>query len=77
MNKKVSFGTKPSAAKATTPNAEAWVKERATDEVEPMRRMTIDIPESLHRRIKSQCALRGTMIANEVRELLLQKFGNQ
>lgn len=76
MNKKVSFGVKPSVVRAGGSNVEAWVKERAMDEQEPMRRLTIDISESLHRSIKSQCALRGTKIADEVRELLLQKYGN-
>jgi hypothetical protein len=76
MSKKVSFGAKPST-RAAAPDAEAWVKERATDEKEAMRRLTIDIPDSLHRSIKSQCAMRGTKIADEVRELLLQKYGNQ
>ena len=45
------------------------------DEPEPMKRLTIDVPESLHRSIKAQCAMRGTKIADEVRELLLQKYG--
>jgi len=40
-----------------------------------MKRLTIDVPESLHRSIKAQCAMRGTKIADEVRELLLQKYG--
>jgi len=43
---------------------------------EPMKRLTIDVPMSLHRAIKSQCAIRGTKIADEVRELLVQKYGN-
>jgi hypothetical protein len=30
----------------------------------------------LHRKIKAQCAMRGTKIADELRELLLQKYGN-
>ena len=42
-----------------------------------MKRLTIDIPEELHRTIKSQCAARGTKMADEVRELLLQNYGNQ
>lgn len=44
-------------------------------EAESMKRLTIDISESLHRKIKSTCAMRGTKIADEVRELLLQKYG--
>ena len=74
-NKKVAIGAKP-AAKA--PSADAWVNDRATGaagEADPMKRLTIDIPESLHRKIKAQCAMRGTKIADEVRELLLNKYG--
>ena len=37
-----------------------------------MKRLTIDIPERLHRAVKAQCAMRGTKIADEIRELLLQ-----
>lgn len=75
MSKKVTFGARPSAARATAPDAEAWVAERITDEREPMKRLTIDIPAHLHRAIKTQCASRGTKIADELRELLLQKYG--
>lgn len=74
MTKKVSFSAKPSAQPA---NPDQWVKDRAAQEKEPIKRLTIDIPESLHRAIKSQCAARGAKIADEVRELLLQKYGNQ
>lgn len=48
------------------------IQKREPDAV--MKRLTIDIPESLHRQIKSECALRGTKIADEVRELLVKKF---
>lgn len=41
---------------------------------EENKRLTIDIPASLHRTIKSQCALRGTKIADEVREILIEKY---
>lgn len=72
--KKVSIGAKPST-KPAAPAADAWVESRST-EPEPMKRLTIDIPEALHRAIKAACAMRGTKIADEVRELLLQKYGN-
>ena len=36
------------------------VEELALPE-EPMKRLTIDIPESLHIRVKSQCAKRGSL----------------
>jgi hypothetical protein len=75
--KKISIGAKPSSKQA--PNvADAWVENRAlVAEAEPMKRLTIDIPENLHRAIKTQCAMRGAKIADEVRELLIQKYGNQ
>lgn len=72
--KKVQIGTKPTNKPAPAA-ADAWVESRSNgDEPEPMKRLTIDVPESLHRTIKAQCAMRGTKIADEVRELLLQKY---
>ena len=41
---------------------------------EPMQRVSVDVPVSLHRRIKSQCALRGTKMADEIRVLLETHF---
>lgn len=76
--KKVAFGTKPTNRPAPE-MVDLWVDNRAEDQTvaEPMKRLTIDIPESLHRSIKAQCAMRGSKIVDEVRELLLQKYGNQ
>ncbi len=71
MNKKISFGVKPGAAQPETVKADDWVNRRAT---ETMKRLTIDVPASLHARIKSQCALRGVNMADEVRALLEQHF---
>jgi hypothetical protein len=75
--KKIAFGTKPTNKPAQAPAADDWVDSRAAGEAEIMKRLTIDIPESLHRSIKSQCAMRGSKIADEVRELLLSKYGNK
>ena len=71
MNKKVSFGVKRGAARAETSKADDWVNRR---DAEAMKRLTIDGPASLHARIKSQCALRGVQMADEVRELLEKHF---
>lgn len=71
MSKKVSFGTRPSPAKADTSKADEWVNNRNT---EAMKRLTIDVPARLHARIKSQCAMRGVKMADEVRELLEKHF---
>ena len=71
--KKVSF-----ARKERSPSADAWVENRevSQDEVkqEKMKRLTIDVTESLHKAIKRACADRGTKIADEVRELLREKY---
>lgn len=61
MSKKITIGTHP------TNKVETDV---AADAPEKMKRLTIDIPESLHRDIKMQCAGRGTKIADELREIL-------
>lgn len=73
--KKIAFGPKPS--NKTSPGvADAWVDNRdAGVNQEKMKRLTIDIPESLHRTIKAQCAQRGSKIVDEVRELLSEKYG--
>lgn len=56
--------------------ADAWVENRAeAGSEEKMKRLTLDIPESMHRRIKAQCALNGNTIVEEIREILLQKYG--
>ena len=68
--KKVSIGTTPTAKPATV---DAWVDNHAGQGA--MKRLTFDIPEDLHRAIKVQCAQRGTKIADEIRELLSQKYG--
>lgn len=74
----MTFGAKPTKP---APSADAWVESRSVEDepllVEKMKRLTIDIPESLHKAIKSSCALRGSKIADEVRELLYSKYGKE
>jgi len=72
--KKVSFGAKPSNKAGATPSAEEWVKSRETGQAEPMKRLTLDIPESLHRRIKGTCASRGLKMVDELRVLLEERY---
>ncbi|EJF85858.1 hypothetical protein ME1_01435 [Bartonella vinsonii subsp. arupensis OK-94-513] len=73
-NKKIKIGTKPTNQSIPL-TADAWVESRKGSMEEGMKRLTIDVPESLHRSIKMSCASRGTKIADEVRELLSQKYG--
>jgi predicted DNA binding CopG/RHH family protein len=44
---------------------------------EPMKRFTIDVAETLHKRIKSQCAMQGTKMADVIREMLEKAFPEQ
>lgn len=71
MAKKISFKTKD-----IKKNADDWVEKRKikTSSIEINKRLTIDIPESLHKKIKSTCAINGTSIADEIRKLLKSKF---
>jgi len=41
-----------------------------------MKRLTIDVPASLHANIKVGCARQGIKMADAIRELLEEKFGN-
>lgn len=76
MTKKVQLGPKPTSTAAAPASADKWVESRTSDEAEPIKRLTLDLPESLHRKIKMDCAMRGTKMAEELRELLMQKYGN-
>ena len=74
--KKVSIGRKPERGRTATPEAaaEAWVTDRQESGTEKMKRLTIDVPPSLHHQIKVQCALDGVKMADVVRELLEAHF---
>jgi len=41
---------------------------------EPMKRFTIDVPVSLHTRVKTECAKSGRKMAEVVRDLLERQF---
>lgn len=73
--KKVTIRRKPSA-KAAPGSPDEWVADRLGSG-EPMKRLTIDIPLSLHQKVKSQCALKGENMADAVRTLLEKHFGHQ
>ena len=70
--KKIVIGGKPTANSAPT-SPDDWVANRAGSD-EPIKRLTIDIPLSLHQRVKSQCAMKGDKMADVVRVLLEQRF---
>jgi ParG len=72
MSKKVDFRPKPTAS--VTPDQ--WVESRTAESGAGGRfkRLTIDIPMNLHIRIKTQCASRGTKMADEIRAMLEERF---
>ena len=41
-----------------------------------MKRLTIDIPSELHASVKASCARQGIKMADAIRKLLEEKFGN-
>ncbi len=55
----------------TQVNADDWVENR---DRETTKRLTIDVPASLHARIKATCALRGEKMAEAIREILEEQF---
>ena len=65
--KKVTFGGKPTSGRIAN-SPDEWVSG------EPTKRLTIDIPLSLHQRVKSQCALEGANMAEVIRGLLEKRF---
>lgn len=77
MAKKVSIGAKPSGK-----SVEEWVNSRnekpsSALEVEPVKtkRLTLDIPEPLHKAIKKRAADEGTAMVDMLRELLEKHYG--
>ncbi|MCW1844211.1 hypothetical protein [Prosthecomicrobium hirschii] len=84
MSKTVTFKN-PNTKVAPVPEAEDWVKSRVGKEAvpdpepapvvhvapaEPMKRLTIDVPMSLHRKLKTKCAGEGEKMADVLRRML-------
>lgn len=50
-------------------------KSKKEEAPEAMKRLTLDIPESLHRRIKGKAVMEGVTMVNMLRELLEENYG--
>ncbi len=81
MSKKVTMSTKPSKNNVQELDADTWVSQGAKmtangsePEKEATARFTIDIPVSLHARIKSECALKRVKMREEVLAMLEERF---
>ena len=79
MTKKLSIGARPTTRQAPA-SADEWVGTRGGSAAtpatpgEPTKRLTIDLPESLHRRVTVGCAMDGTSVAAEVHGFLEKRF---
>lgn len=73
--KKIDFGGKPSPRQDQT-FPDKWVADRLPLPVEPMKRLTIDVPLSLHQSVKCQCAIQGENMADVIRRLLEAHFSD-
>jgi predicted DNA binding CopG/RHH family protein len=79
--KKVQMKAKPSS---NSPSVDQWVEHRSTEPETPapaeptkpkLKRLTLDIDESLHRAIKLKATELGVPMADMLRELLEQHYG--
>ena len=62
----------------TKPRAEEWVaqgREKAGGTGEKMKRLTLDVPESLHKAIKRRAVDEGVTMVEMLRELLEGEYG--
>lgn len=75
MSKKIAF-KRPSKARAeVTANGDAWVDNRVPDAEEPIKRLQVEIPASLHLRVKAGAAQRGhRTMSDMVRSWLEREF---
>ena len=82
--KKVSFNAKPKQEKPA--NIDEWVQSRDSKTINPksaleeapekIKRLTLDIPESLHRAIKKKAVEDGETMADQLRSLLEKHYKN-
>ena len=75
--KRVPITAKPTGSEERR-SADAWVEQqKSVAASEPSKRLTIDIPQSLHLQVKSQCVMRGINMVDVVREFLEREFRSE
>jgi hypothetical protein len=82
MSKKVRFSARPPSSIQPDASApvqdqlaiDAWVNNEKPPVAEPVKRFTFEVPLSLHKRIKMQCAAQDRQMADVLRELLDKHF---
>jgi hypothetical protein len=72
MSKKITMTARPQAQVA-----DKWVEGRRTKTVDiSTKRLTFDISEDLHRRLKVECAARGEQMTEFLRRIIERELGN-
>ncbi len=75
MKKKTTFKPKPANTQPTPESLDAFVGMQTSPRPrEKMKRLTIDISPSLHRRVKTGCAAKGIEMADLMRKFLEREF---
>lgn len=71
MSRKVPMSHIPPVKAPTQQEIDQYVSDRILpEEKEPTKRLTMDVPESLHREFKTKCSASGLTIADKVREMI-------
>ncbi len=74
---KADQGSSSKADQGSTPEiVESGEPTPAPAPKEKIKRLTLDIPETLHRAIKGKAAIEGVAMVDMLRELLEEKYGN-
>lgn len=73
MSKKIQFGSKPQGGGDNPQklDADAWIDSREIKlKSEPIKRLTVDLPASLHSRFKTHCAIHGIKMIDILRNFI-------
>jgi hypothetical protein len=70
----VKWGDRPSKSKPVTPNALTALDAFVSTPKGDVKRLNVDIPTALHRRVKARCAMAGQEMKEVIIELLEQRF---
>jgi hypothetical protein len=73
MTKKIHFGSRPQGVGDSPQklDADAWIDNREIKlKSEPIKRLTVDLPASLHSRFKTHCAIHGIKMIDILRNFI-------
>lgn len=74
MAKKISFGKHEKPAEVVPVSPDKWVDTGTKAEPDALTRFTIDIPRTLHQRIKIYCTMNKVTMKDVIAELLDEKM---